>query len=110
MATTTTTIGRRLNDDPAAESPKEKKADLGLLSEEAVDIFANVALGTIGAAVGFSAGFKLAGKDFPADPLTLIFLVQGIAMTARISQMPREYREGKQCACVAPQHAVASRP
>jgi len=68
--------------------------DLDDTTERVVDILAIAALATVGAAFGVSASFKIRGKDFPADPLTLVFLMQGIAITARISQLPKSYREG----------------
>ena len=72
---------------PTPAPTAESGADLGVLNGEAVTIFAQITLGMIGAAVGFTAGFKLAGKDSGADPLSLIFLVQSIAITARIKQV-----------------------
>ena len=63
------------------------------LSKEVIVILARVALGVIGAAVGVAAGCKLAGKKVPLDPLSLIFAVQAIAMTARISHLPVDYRD-----------------
>jgi hypothetical protein len=72
-------------------------ATFGLFNSRTVEAAAQAAGAAVGGAVGSSVGGGAGGGGGgggAGDPLSLIFLVQGVAVTAKISSMPAMYRDG----------------
>ena len=86
-------------------TPEPSIADFGLFDSNTVAAAAQATAGAVGAAVGSSVGGSVGGAgaggggggggggaQAGGDPLSLMFLVQGIAVTTRISSMPGMYQ------------------
>ena len=88
-------------------TPQPSIAHFGLLDADAVETVATATAAAVGASVGASVGTSVgastgastggsagSGSSAPGgDPLTLIFLVQAIAITRNIATMPATYRD-----------------